>query len=115
MNLFGNLGFTLLAGLGFGAAKAGKVAKQAKTVYKGAKSLDQAEDLVKMAKNLGGADEVVKSAENLTKVGKNLGNDVKLSKFINSNKAFKDTKKVEKLNDALKSAGYSEARNSEEL
>ena len=115
MNLFGNLGFTLLAGLGFGAAKAGKVAKQAKTVYKGAKSLDQAEDLVKMAKNLGGADEVVKSAENLTKVGKNLGEDVKLSKFINSNKAFKDTKKVEKLNDALKSAGYSEARNSEEL
>ena len=115
MNLLGNLGFTLLAGLGFGAAKAGKVAGQASKVIKGVKSLDKAEDLAKMAKTLGATDEVVKSAESLAKVGKGLGEGKKLSTFLKSSKAFDKAEDVKKLNKALKSAGYSKVKNSEEL
>ncbi len=115
MNLLGNLGFTLLAGLGLGAAKAGKVAGQTSKVIKGIKSLDKAEDLAKMAKTLGATDEVVKSAESLAKVGKGLGEGKKLSTFLKSSKAFDKAEDVKKLNKALKSAGYSKVKNSGEL
>lgn len=68
MNLLGNLGFTVLAGVGLGGAKVGKLLGTAGKAVKAAKGVDPAADVAKLVSKTDKAKKVIEQAQKAGKL-----------------------------------------------
>lgn len=83
MNLLGNIGFTILAGVGLGAVKGGKLAVSAARAGKLAKGADKVGDTTKLAKQaFNQANKAIKTLESSGKLGKETSEALKIAKRV---------------------------------